>query len=66
MIEHLNKDDILIERYEEGRIHKPKPTKIEEHMADVTAGMNKRIGWPMFGPSLFEPRSESFEFMYSR
>ena len=45
MIEHLNKDDILIERYEDGRIHKPKPTKIEEHMADVTAGMNNRIGW---------------------
>ena len=61
VVENLQKEDVLIERQEEGknflkvhvyiwvtvqstfiflgRVNKPKPTKQEEHMADVTSAM---------------------------
>ena len=39
IIEGLNKEDIMVDCYQDGRINKVPKDKFQEHMADVTLGM---------------------------
>ncbi len=39
VVEDLQAEDVIVERFEEGRINRPSLTKAEEHMSDVTVAM---------------------------
>ena len=39
VVEGLAREDVMMERHQEGRINRQKKDKLQEHMADVTVGM---------------------------
>ena len=39
IVEGLQRQDVMTDSYQDGRIHKKARSKFQEHMADVTVGM---------------------------
>ena len=39
VIENLTSEDVIVQRFEEGRINRPKIGKKQEHLAEVTTAM---------------------------
>ena len=39
VVEGLQREDVLVDIHEDGRVNKESRNKIQEHMADVTVGM---------------------------